>query len=112
MNTLMKLIIRLAFNLLEKAVINRIKNINTKEVINVLLIPVRRIAEALTDKDPDNEEQLKQIWIEHRMEVAQVGYRALQQKIQEIKDPILREGLAESLETVWEGVTSEQEGVA
>lgn len=58
------LLINSAFRLLDTFLISKLPDGTIKDYIKGQVAPLKRVAEAMTDNNPDNDAQLKQIWRE------------------------------------------------
>ena len=56
--------INVIINILEKNLVDRIQIEDIKNDIKIRLLPTRKMVKVLSDKDPNNAEQVKQVWLE------------------------------------------------
>ena len=56
--------INVIINILEKNLVDRIQIEDIKNDIKIRLLPIRNMVKVLSDKDPNNAEQVKQVWLD------------------------------------------------
>jgi hypothetical protein len=97
-----KTIINAAFAAIRRFLIDRITFEPLKQAFQKLLNPASDVADILTDKNPNNREQLEQFWNEHKHELAADGLDVAVAIVKaKVKDPDVRDliiGLLESIE--------------
>lgn len=93
-----KTLILLGFKLINKYLVSRIRIVELRDYITALLEPISKVVDRLTDKDPDNDEQLMQLWAEEKHQLVEGSLMTACLIIQaEIKDNDLAQMICEMI---------------
>jgi hypothetical protein len=86
---------RIALNIVENIVINKIENEQLREGIRTLLQPVKGSLAVLSDNNPDDKAQIEEVWLEfmRSQELANYTEAQLNDLIEKIKIESIREGI-------------------
>lgn len=88
------LAIKFAFGLIERLFVAKIPNPSIQGFVKLQLKPAQRVAYVLTDKNPENEAQLLEIWRQENDQFVAAAFIPLQAVIMErIKDPAMVEDI-------------------
>ena len=93
--------INLAFSLLDRYLISVLPYEPIKLYLQSKLDFLKRAADKLTDKNPENEAQLKELWEQYEDEIVDDTLdTAIEIVLKEVKDPILAQFIAEALRQI------------
>lgn len=99
-----KAIINALFSALQSFLIDKITVEPLKNYILSLLAPAKKVADLLTDSNPNNGEQLMTFWLEHQKELLNLSIEALKNLIRaKVKDPVLLALILSALDEIDEG---------
>lgn len=100
------LIINSIFRLFDSAVLSKIKIEALRKYIQIHLNPLKDLTVIMTDKNPNNQEQLKEFWEENKEQL--IGQN-LDFAIQIIRLKVKDENVANAIIDLLEGIKAEQE---
>lgn len=88
-------LIRFALNLIEDKLINKIPNADVRTGAKLLLRPLRGMVDALSDTDPENTDQIREVWQTFlNKEFAEFSHVQLDKLVSGIENPKYRNGLS------------------
>lgn len=92
-------IIAAAIGIIRSFLIEKIPYDPLKNFLEENLDPVKKIADLLTDKDPDNRRQMEEFWLANKSKFEKSSIAAAKNAIQQsVKDPVIREMLLAALD--------------
>jgi transposase-like protein len=100
-----KVAIMSAFFLLDRLLIQKINYEPAKNFFKTLLNPARQMADVMTDSDPNNTEQIKQVLENNKLALADLGLETAKRIVADkVKDETLKMAVLAILDEIDEAV--------